>query len=337
MYLGKIQPHEGGCALAFASHSTPHTRKLRTMAMSTRWLWTLDVHDDPTRDLEATVIALYDPSKVAYVLAGEEIGPANGRRHFQGLVLTRSRARGSTVKKLFSDQRVHIGDADGRPIRSLGDAITYCKKDGKWTELGEPPKIEESAAGPVTKRWERARDLAKEGKVSSIFEENPEFIRYADHLYRYAARFSHVEDRPTLDNIWIWGPSGRGKSSSVRKLEKRKVLVVKKLGERFMFDLWDSSRHEAILFDDVRITNIVGHEQTLKIVMDHYPFEAEMKGSSHGEIRPARIYVTSLLHPREVIPHDHQEEFFRRIKIYHIDEWLDKLYQTGSGSGSGST
>lgn len=287
------------------------------MSQSKHWLWTLDVHDTQ-KDLGTFLEEVSHNAKVEYILAGEEIGPANGRRHFQGMVSVRSRMRMRTVKDLFCDDRVHIGDENGKPIRNLIAAIEYCKKDGNWVEFGTVPNIAESA--PISKRWERARELCKEGKVLSIFDENPEFIRYQDHLYKYAAKLSRPQPRNVLENYWIYGPTGSGKSLYVREREGDLLYVVNDLS-RFMWQDYDVSKHQAVLFDDMRLEDIKGHCKLMKNILDHYPFSAEMKGSSHGFIRPLRVYVTSLLQPEACVPPDHLDEFIRRLTVLSIDEF----------------
>lgn len=100
---------------------------------------------------------------------------------------------------------------------------------------------------------------------------------------------------PTMDtikNTWYYGKSGCGKTSTVHKLEPH-------LYDKNINKWWDGYKNEdAVLIDDIDPTHhFIGHH--LKRWADHYPFNAEVKGST-VQIRPERIYITSQYHPDQI-------------------------------------
>lgn len=73
--------------------------------------------------------------KIAYVIVGEEVCPDTGKTHYQGYLECVDRMRFSAVKEMLGNT-AHIEARKG----SQSQAITYCKKDGKWVEFGEAKK-----------------------------------------------------------------------------------------------------------------------------------------------------------------------------------------------------
>jgi hypothetical protein len=140
--------------------------------------------------------------------------------------------------------------------------------------------------------YEEAWALAKEGKIEEI--EAGLRVTYYNTLKRIAKDYmAPPSDNDTLENYWVWGPTGTGKSRSVRA-EYGDDLYAKSCNK-----WWDGySDHENVLIDDFdKNHSVLGHH--LKIWADHYAFNAEVKGCSMS-IRPRRIIVTSNYHPRDI-------------------------------------
>lgn len=285
------------------------------MSQSKHWLWTL--HDE-FRSLEDVINSI--AQEFEYVIAGEEIGKENGKRHFQGFIQLRRKMRISEVKKLFDDQSVHIGDADGNFCRVPTAAIQYCKKDGKWIELGvfRDGRKRSSAQGDEERdRWASARELAKQGKFEDLVEQDPRMVIHLGAFEKYSESVAFhdysAKPRPELQNFWFWGPAGSGKTRRVFDDEGAKLYEFEEIN-RFSFDGYNPRIHEAVLFDDLRASDVEKHLKFLKRVTDHYPFKKEIKGGRKFDIRPLRVYFTSLLPMSEVIPKEHLSEFRRRFK-----------------------
>ena len=136
-------------------------------------------------------------------------------------------------------------------------------------------------------RWEDAWRCAKEGKV----EEIPADIRLRHYstITKVAAKYQKAPAKlARLDNTWIVGPPGTGKSTFVHN----KYPGAFKKG----FSKWwcgfrdDDEGHQTVLLDDIHPR--WSEKELLKNWADLFPFVAEVKGGSML-IRPARIVVTS--------------------------------------------
>lgn len=112
--------------------------------------------------------------------------------------------------------------------------------------------------------------------------------------------------------IWVWGPTGSGKTRQVVENET---------------DLWISGKNlkwwqgyenqEATLFDDFRADFCTFHE--LLRILDRYPYTVEVKGG-HRELNSKRMYITSCYPPGEVYrTREDIEQLMRRCtEVRHV-------------------
>ena len=142
--------------------------------------------------------------------------------------------------------------------------------------------------------WERCWQLARRGK----FEEIPpaKRIKHLSTWLMVQSKFGvKLDCIGKLNNLWIHGPAGSGKSRWVNLTYPH---CYRKLNSKW----WDGYSvddpdHKVVLCEDL-------HPDTwdvlpqLKVWADHYPFIAETKGSSLT-IRPENIVVTSNYTPEQ--------------------------------------
>lgn len=124
---------------------------------------------------------------------------------------------------------------------------------------------------------------------------------------------SKVQDLPVLDNQWIWGQPGIGKS---RKARQENPGCYIKLHNKW----WLGYKGEdVVLYDDLGRTDATWIGEFLKQWADHYPFPAETKGDGMV-IRPRRIIVTSNYSIQELFGHDESlcEAVTRRFKSVYL-------------------
>lgn len=284
---------------------------------SRNWQWTLDAEYVDDASLDEIVDSVDEHYN--YIIAGDEVGEKNGRRHFQGFIQFPRVMRWTTVKKLFPWDEVHIGDCCGRYSYVPDKAIEYCKKDGLFIERGEYRDGSAEAAGDgERKRWKSAYDDTKEGNIFGLIDRDPSMLRYYGTLKSFARDyFWHIykpEALKVLDNYWYFGGAGRGKTKMVLEKEGNKLYQITGTIHRFSFSNYDPRKHESILFNDIRRENIESCLCELKNLSEHKPYQMELKGGDFVQIRPLRVYVTSKYRMKEIVPGEHLEEFERRFK-----------------------
>lgn len=167
-------------------------------------------------------------------------------------------------------------------------------------------------------RWDRARNSAKVGALDEI---DPDiYIRMYRTLKEIAKdHMVDVASIDTLDNMWICGPTGCGKTSGV--LTEHPGAYLKTANK-----WWDGYQgEETVLIDDLDESHkcLIHH---LKIWGDHKPFLAETKGGMI-KIRPKRIICTSNVRLSEFAEGEHLTALQRRyvVKDYFKPEYASNF------------
>jgi len=150
----------------------------------------------------------FDKDKMRYLCFGSEICPKSGKHHWQGCVYFKDKVSIKMAQKLLkidSSHMEYIQKSDDPE-----DAITYCKKEGKFEEYGEFPK--------QGKRMDliELRDQLVDGSINvdEIIVSNP--MMY----HQYGRTLDKIEDiilrkkyrTEMTKGIWYWGSTGCGKS-----------------------------------------------------------------------------------------------------------------------------
>lgn len=241
-----------------------------------------------------------------YMVFGREVCPTTGRPHVQGYVYFVCQKSWSKVKKIFAGaMQAHVepakGDAESNRV--------YCtKEDPGFFEKGVKPATQaekgKKGADKIKAQWA----LAKDGK----FEELPP-ASIKTYEYIHAKYGPPPADRETLDNVWIWGATGVGKSRSVR--EENKSFYSKPMSK-----WWDGySGESCVVLDDFAPEHAKYLTYYLKIWADHYVFNAEVKGGML-RIRPKRVIVTSQYSPEQCWGDDPESlsAIRRRFTVRHL-------------------
>jgi len=241
-----------------------------------------------------------------YVVTGDEVAPTTLQKHFQGYAQFERKLRLSQLVKWVS--QCHWTIARG----SDQDNFNYCSKGGKFSEVGERRDTTGGAAGKAAteERWKRARTAAVMNQLADV----PDDI----YVKSYAAICAIAKDNMKLPadaggptGLWIYGPSGSGKS---RKAREDYPGAYFKLANKW----WDGYHgEEAVILDDFdKVHSVLGYH--LKIWADRYAFIGEVKGGA-VPARPKHFVVTSNYSPEDIWQDKETlDPIRRRFKVIHM-------------------
>lgn len=251
---------------------------------------------------------------VRYMCFGHETCPTTGTPHLQGYVYFNSRRHFTALKRI--NARISWRTCDASPE----DNRDYCLKEDtdSYFETGLIPMSQkrkgERGGEAEAQRWKDARVAAVEGKLEEIPDDI--FIRYYRTLKEIKKdNMVKPSDLESLENYWIWGIPGCGKSRSARER-------FPEFYPKMMNKWWDGYQgEENVLLDDFELDGkVLGHH--LKIWGDRYAFIAETKGGAI-QIRPKRIIVTSNYSPDMIFGEDREmlAAVLRRFNVECMSEF----------------
>lgn len=302
----------------------PHTKKQDVQKVH----WAITINNPTDQDE-----ALFDnDQKFKFATFGREhYGPcpdgwkptpeqeANGQTtwtpHLQGMVSCIRKMRFAEIKKMFP--RAHISPCDI-------NYIAYCQKpeDGGHKTVVTHGVMPLKGGDATKVKWAEAKQLALANKVADI--EASIFIRYYGNLQRIANDNRVALDSiPKLKNEWHWGPTGTGKSRSVR--DRFPNAFIKDTTE-----WWNGyDGQPVVIIEDLDKYHVkLGYY--LKIWSDHYAFPGNLKSLSARMIRPKRVIVTSNYDPCAIWSDEETyKPLMRRFKMVEYKENGD-IYVNGN-------
>jgi len=221
--------------------------------------------------------------EVSKAVVGQEVGE-NGTPHLQGFIRFRRTYRLAALKKLLP--RAHW-----EPARTQ-DAGNYCMKEHfeQWGEVTQGTRSD----------LKTACDALKQGGLKRVREEHPDV--YVKYHRGFAALDAPLLERRRFKTevIWLWGPTGCGKTKKAWELCPDAYLA-------FSSKWWDNYKGEDVIIDDFRESWCT--LDFLLRLFDRYPLTLEVKGGT-VEFCSKRIVVTAPRPPGEYfnnIPEDIQQ------------------------------
>lgn len=276
--------------LGVCTHTNP------TMSLAKHWCFTINNYD------EVTVQHMFNTWECKYLVMGKEVGDSE-TPHIQGYVVLENKRNLNYVKALCPTAHWEI--TRGNPKQ----ASDYCKKDGDFLERGELPESPSAAGGEATRqKWLAIHSLAKHKRVDEFLRDYPQesFLhlnKFRELQNEYALKPRQID---TLTNFWYIGKSGSGKSRTAR--QRYPEAYIKPTATKW----WPNYHGEnEVIIDDVG----KDHEyvlEWLKNWCDHYPFQAESKGSHTGLIRPRVFVITSQYHWNDITMDQHLRDAIQR-------------------------
>ncbi|ALE29760.1 replication associated protein [Lake Sarah-associated circular virus-38] len=289
--------------------------------MAKNWCMTLNNYDDS----EVARFESHMRPWCVYYIYGFERGE-NDTPHLQCFFSLKAKKRMSCLKKIFP--RAHF-EVKSR-ASTMEQASDYCKKEENFIEWGVLPD-NSTARGlkAISDNYEETVELAKKGDIEAI---NPEHVL---KYYPTIKRIAHDNKKMPSDllweeghppNIWIYGPTGTGKSYRARAiLQENFGQFYSKMAQNKWWDKYDGE--EGVLIEDMDILhNYMG--PYMKIWADKYAFPVEVK-TSGDRIRPKVIVVTSNYTIEQIWPdRSTHGPISRRFKVIHMDQpWNANINQ----------
>lgn len=217
-----------------------------------------------------------------YMVYGREIGELL-TPHLQGYLVLAKPARLSGMKKIHPGAHWEIAKGSSSQNRD------YCTKENDWIETGSIPASKVALGKSEKDRWDTARLAAKEGRFDDIPSDI--YIKHLSNIHKIHALAQNVPDvlSGELENVWIYGPPGAGKSSYAFKENPGAYL-------KSLDKWWDGYNsmdpaHGVVIVDDMDPYH-KSLAREFKVWAQHQPFAAPIKGSQDC-IRPKKIIVTS--------------------------------------------
>ena len=214
--------------------------------------------------------------KYKYIVVGKEICPTTGTPHIHIYLELKSSRSFNSIRKEFWKSNTKPRYKNSTPAQ----AANYCKKDGDWWEHGT-----------ISQQGKRndimiAKDLIQSGgTMRELFDVTTSYqaLKYAE----LANKYLEPSRKKKTKVIWIYGPSGVGKTHYCLNQHHDKDVWIS--GETLRwFDGYD--RHKYVIFDDFRKDFCKFH--TLLRYMDKAKIKVEVKGGSR-EFVPEILYITT--------------------------------------------
>lgn len=249
--------------------------------------------------------------RIQYLIFQLEMGE-NETVHFQGYVQLKSRTRVTTLKRMISE-RAHFEVARGSDKQNYD----YCTKQD--SRLEEP--IEFGQRKPMS--GIRGRNNILESLIQKIHDEKKQIKDIIKDDTSYAATYSRfrngildiqnwtlsedVKHLDIIENEWISGPTGTGKSHYVMKHYPGYY-------DKLLNKWWDGYKGEdVILLDDVTPTSFKELQQLLRRWCDKYTVHVEVKGGSM-KVRPKKIVVTSNYKLEDMFKKDEEGNIIDKVE-----------------------
>lgn len=236
-----------------------------------------------------------------------------GTQHIQYFIHFSEKCTVTRLKKFCNKSHFSL-------VRFNNGADEYTNKEdtrvaGPWTFGIRPPR--NNKKGDIKRHNEQLLEMGAVEAVKQglIRVENFKKVDASLNAYRIANAEAH-DNKGVTRGIWIWGPSGVGKSRLARSWFPGAF-------PKEQNKWWDGyTGQEAVILDDLD-THVLGHH--LKIWADSYPCTGESKGSTIPLLH-RHFVVTCGKSIQELFKDTDQhmvDSIVRRFKVHHLTELPD--------------
>lgn len=242
-------------------------------------------------------------SRSTYILCQLERGE-NGTPHLQGYIELKNASRLSTLK-------VCLPTAHLEPRRGTQkEAIDYCTKSD--TREAGPFHWGEKRSQGARSDIKEIVDLTMQGKtLLEIISEYPHALQFINQIEKLQSRIKPAKrELPRI--IWLWGPSGAGKTKAAWEIFSDAYLFVESTkGTTQWFEGYGGEKN--FIWDE--FSGAFPFRSLLQLI-DVHPYRAQIKGSS-CPINACNFIITSNSCPESF----YSEELDRSPLERRLREW----------------
>lgn len=213
-----------------------------------------------------------------YVVLGREVAPTTLTPHIQGFIQFNNAISVTTARNKIKVP-CYVGICNGTPLQNM----EYCKKEGFFTERGDPPKGQGTRSDLVSV-YKRIQDGEK---LSEIVHTNfNEVVKYHRGIQLAADLIRGLPRTDMTLGYWLYGGTGTGKS---RWAFSHPVSTYSKDPSNRWFDGYDYE--DVVVIDDYRPSKEFPYNFLLRLC-DRYPMSVEFKGG-YKQFNSKFIIITS--------------------------------------------
>lgn len=253
---------------------------------------------------EEEVMIMKGLKDLKYMIYGIEVCPKTAQVHFQGYLELKKPMRIAALKKL-GVKTTHFEKRRG----SQEQAITYCKKDGKFQETGTltTEQGKRSDLSAIKGLLDEGKPLAE---VAQMKEHFGTFLKYQRGLKEYETIVQKPR-RTEVPEVWVYhGEPGSGKTTkALDDIGHDDPTVLTEPTNKTVWWPKDKTTEYVIIeeFEGWIPWN------TFKVWLDKTNVDVEYKGGTKP-LLARRFIITSNKHPSEWFPQEgHQKALVRRI------------------------
>lgn len=245
-------------------------------------------------NLETDYRRIIEQKQIQFIAYGLETCPTSGRLHHQGFLYmvnykaTGKRSCGKIGKLISPTKPAHIAPMRGNFLQNE----SYCSKESSLIKHGTPPRQ------GFRSDLKETMDMIKKGSLSL-----DEIALGDPHMYNMYHRTFSVAERmykrclfrtEMTKGIWLYGPTGTGKSKYWGEKYNPATDYKHKLGSKW----WDNyDGHETVILDEFR--GQMTRSELLSLC-DRHPYEVDRRYHGPTPFLAKQVIITSCMHPCEV-------------------------------------